>query len=130
MKRFNSTYILRFALAIIFLSHSLHGIFTKNDVNDFGNLFLNQIGLAPFGVFIAWSIVISQIITSLFLLANKYIKIACYSNILILMAGIVTIHFEEGWFVVGSGRNGMEYSFLLICVLLSLLLAENRKKHK
>jgi putative oxidoreductase len=125
MKTFNSIFIIRLAVAIIFLSHSLHGIFTKNDVNDFGNFFLNKIGLAPFGVFIAWSIVISQIITSLFLIADKYIKIACVINILILIAGIVTVHFQEGWFVVGGGRNGVEFSFLLISALITIITSNN-----
>lgn len=111
LKTLNNTFILRFGLATIFLSHSLHGIFTENDVNNFGNLFLNQIGFAPFGVFIAWSIVISQIITSVFLLLDKYIKIASVINIVILIAGIITVHYNEGWFVVGGGRNGMEFSF-------------------
>lgn len=31
-----------------------------------------------------------------------------------LAAGIAMVHFREGWFVVGVGRNGMEYSVLLI----------------
>jgi putative oxidoreductase len=126
MKTFNSTFLLRFALATIFLSHSLHGIFTNNDVNDFGNLFLNQIGFAPFGVFIAWTTVISQIGTSLFLLADKYTKIASIINILILISGIVTVHLKEGWFVVGAGRNGMEFSFVLVFMLLTLIFS-NRK---
>ena len=126
MKTFNRTFLLRFALATIFLSHSLHGIFTNNDVNDFGNLFLNQIGFAPFGVFIAWTTVISQIVTSLFLLADKYTKIASIINILILISGILTVHFKEGWFVVGAGRNGMEFSFVLIFMLLTLIFS-NRK---
>lgn len=34
--------------------------------------------------------------------------------------GIVLVHYQEGWFVVGGGRNGMEYNFLLICVLISI----------
>jgi putative oxidoreductase len=126
MKTFNRTFLLRFALATIFLSHSLHGIFTNNDVNDFGKLFLNQIGFAPFGVFIAWTTVISQIGTSLFLLADKYTKVASIINILILISGIITVHFKEGWFVVGAGRNGMEFSFVLIFMLLTLIFS-NRK---
>jgi putative oxidoreductase len=130
MKTFNNTFLLRFALATIFLSHSLHGIFTNNDVNDFGNLFLNQIGFAPFGVFIAWAIVISQIITSLLLLADKYTKIASIINILILISGIITVHFKEGWFVVGAGRNGMEFSFVLIFMLLTLIFSNNQNQHK
>ncbi len=121
MKLFNSTFLLRFAAATIFLSHSLHGIFTNNDVNNFGNLFLNQIGFAPFGVFIAWAVVLLQVITSILLLVDKYTAIAAIINIVILLAGIITVHFKEGWFVVGGGRNGMEFSFVLIVVLLAII---------
>jgi putative oxidoreductase len=126
MKTFNKTFLLRFAVAIIFLSHSLHGIFTGDDVNDFGNYFLNQIGFAPFGVFIAWAVVISQVVTSFLLLIDRYIVIASLVNILILIVGIITVHFKEGWFVVGGGRNGMEFSFVLIFILLSLMVSNKK----
>lgn len=122
----DNSLLLRMGVAVIFLSHSLHGIFTGNDVNDFGNLFLNKIGFAPFGVVLAWGVVISQIITSLLLVANKLVAISCVINILILMMGIITVHFAEGWYVVGAGRNGMEFSFILIVVLLTILLSSNR----
>jgi putative oxidoreductase len=119
---FTKTFLLRFGVAVIFLSHSLHGIFTDNDVNDFGNLFLNKIGFAPFGILIAWGVVISQIITSLLLITNKIVKISCILNIIILLFGIITVHFEEGWYVVGAGRNGMEFSFILIVVLFTIII--------
>ena len=32
--------------------------------------------------------------------------------------GIVMVHAPNGWFVVGAGRNGAEYSVLLIVALL------------
>lgn len=125
-KIFTNTLLLRFGVAIIFLSHSLHGIFTDNDVNDFGNLFLNKIGFAPFGIFIAWGVVISQIITSLLLITNKIVKISCIINIIILIFGIITVHFEEGWYVVGAGRNGMEFSFILIVALFTIIIQDKR----
>ncbi len=128
MKFLENNFILRLAVAIIFLSHSLHGIFTGNDVNNFGNLFLNQIGFAPFGVFIAWAVVLSQVITSVLLLIDKYTKISTIINILILIAGVVTVHFKEGWFVVGGGRNGMEFSFILIAVLLTIIVSNQTNK--
>jgi putative oxidoreductase len=127
MKTFNKTFLLRIAVATIFLSHSLHGIFTGDDVNDFGNYFLNQIGFAPFGVFIAWAVVISQVVTSFLLLIDRYIVIASLVNILILIVGIITVHFKEGWFVVGGGRNGMEFSFVLIFILLSLMVSNKKQ---
>ncbi len=129
-KIFTNTFLLRFGVAIIFLSHSLHGIFTGNDVNDFGNLFLNKIGFSPFGVFIAWGVVISQTITSLLLIANKVLKISCIINIIILIFGIITVHFKEGWYVVGAGRNGMEFSFILIVVLFTIIISDKRLKNK
>lgn len=123
---FNNTFLLRFGVAVIFLSHSLHGILTGNNVNDFGNLFLNKVGFSPFGVFLAWSVVLSQIVTSILLIANKALKVSCLINIVILIFGIITVHFAEGWYVVGAGRNGMEFSFILIIVLLTILLSAKK----
>jgi len=121
-------FLLRWGLATIFLSHSLHGIFTGHDVNNFGNLFLNKIGFAPFGVFLAWAVVISQVITSVFLLTSQFLTTACIVNIIILVFGIITVHVAEGWYVVGAGRNGMEFSFILIVALLTILLADQKAK--
>lgn len=116
----NGTFLLRIAVAIILLTHSVFGIF-DNGINDFGNLYLNQIGFAPFGVFIAWSIKLSHIIAAILLILNKYLKLAGFVTIFILIMGIILVHFQEGWFVVGGGRNGMEYNFLLIIVLLAIM---------
>jgi len=38
--------------------------------------------------------------------------------VLIYAMGIVLVHAPSGWFVVGAGRNGAEYSVLLIACLL------------
>ena len=120
MKNLNSKLILRVAIAIIFTTHSIFGLF-NNGINDFGNLFLNQIGFAPLGVPIAWTVKLIHLVGAIALVFNKFIKSICILNILILIMGIILVHFQEGWFVVGGGRNGMEYNFLLICVLLYFL---------
>jgi len=116
----NANLLLRIAIAIILLTHSVFGMF-NNGINDFGNLFLNQIGFAPYGVFLAWSIKLSHVVAAILLLANKYIKLAGFVTIFVLIMGIVLVHFQEGWFVVGGGRNGVEYNFLLIIVLLAIM---------
>ena len=118
-----STLILRIAVAVILLMHSVPGMF-NNGINDFGNFYLNTIGFAPFGVAIAWLIKLSHVAAAILLLVNKYIKPASIITILILVLGIVMVHFEEGWFVVGGGRNGVEFNFLLICVLLAIMFPE------
>jgi putative oxidoreductase len=123
----NNTVILRFAVAIILLTHSIPGMF-NNGVNDFGNLYLNQIGFAPVGVYLAWLIKISHVVCAVLLLLNKFIKPAAIVTIFILIMGIVLVHFKEGWFVVGGGRNGVEYNFLLICVLVAIMFPDGWKK--
>ncbi len=122
----HSTFILRLAVAIILFMHSIPGMF-NNGINDFGNHYLNEVGFAPAGVPLAWAIKLSHVAAAICLLLNKYVKWAAVITILILVAGIVMVHFKEGWFVVGGGSNGVEFNFLLIAVLVTLLLANGSK---
>jgi putative oxidoreductase len=39
------------------------------------------------------------------------------------------IHLKEGWFVVGGGRNGVEFNFLLIMALLSIVYPDALNKN-
>jgi putative oxidoreductase len=125
----NSTFLLRTAVAIILLTHSLPSIYT-GDVNNFGNLYLNTVGFAPIGVPLAWAIKLSHIAAAICLLLDKFIKPAAIVTISILLVGIVMVHFKEGWFVVGGGRNGWEYNFLLIVVLVAILFPNGLKSQK
>ena len=127
MNIFNSTFLLRSAVAIILLMHSVPGMF-NNGINDFGSLYLNQIGFAPLGVLLAWVIKISHVVSAFCLLFEKYIKWASVVTIIILLTGIILIHFEEGWFVVGGGRNGLEFNLLLIFALLTIMFPNGLKK--
>ncbi len=122
-------FILRFALAVIFIMHSVPGMF-NNGINDFGNLYLNTIGFAPFGVLIAWLIKLSHLATAILLLLNKYIKPASIITILILIIGIFMVHLPDGWYVVGGGRNGVEFNFLLIAAFLTLMFPDGFKIKK
>jgi putative oxidoreductase len=121
--------LIRIGIAITFLTHSLHGII-NNDVTNFGKLFLNQIGFAPFGVAIAWAVILSQLVGSLLLVFNKFTKLISIVFILILINGIIFVHFKAGWFVVGGGRNGMEFSCLLIICLVQIMLQNKMPKNK
>jgi putative oxidoreductase len=116
----NNTFILRFAVAIILIMHSVPGMF-NNGVNDFGNLYLNQVGFAPVGLYLAWAIKLSHVICAVLFVLDKFIKPAALLTIAILITGIIMVHYKEGWFVVGGGRNGVEYNFLLICVLVAIM---------
>lgn len=124
-----NTLLLRIPVAIILLVHGLGGM-CNNGVNDFGNLYLNQVGFAPFGVYIAWAIKISHVIAAILLLMDKFIKPAAIVTIFVLLMGIIMVHFKEGWFVVGGGRNGVEFNFLLIFVLLAIMFPNGFKKRQ
>ncbi len=118
--KLNNTFLLRVAVAIILIMHSVPSIL-NNSVNDFGKHYLNEVGFAPLGVPLAWAIKISHVVAALCLLFEKYVKWACLITISILVAGVIMLHAKEGWFVVGKGRNGVEFNFLLIVVLLTIL---------
>jgi putative oxidoreductase len=122
-----NTLILRIALAITMLAHSVPSIVTGG-VNDFGNLYLDKVGFAPFGLFLAWAIKLSHVACAVCLILDKYVKPAAIITIFILVVGIIMIHFKEGWFVVGGGRNGMEFNVLLIMVFLSLIFPKGFTK--
>jgi putative oxidoreductase len=111
---------LRIALIIIFLVHSLAGMF-NNGINNFGNLYLNQVGFAPIGLPLAWAVKLSHIALAFSLFTDKYLKATSFITIFILIVGIFMIHIKEGWFVVGGGRNGVEFNFLLIMALLTII---------
>lgn len=127
MRILDNTTILRLAVTVILLMHGIPGMF-DNGVNDFGNLYLNQQGFAPFGVPLAWAIKLSHVAAAVCLVFQKFVKWACGITIFILIMGIVMIHFQEGWFVVGGGRNGVEFNFLLIAVLLTLMFPNAFKR--
>lgn len=116
----SSTLLLRTALAIVLFAHGIPGLF-DGSINDFGNLYLNEVGFAPFGLYIAWAIKLSHIICAVLLLINTFIKPVGIVTIFILIAGIIMIHGPEGWYVVGAGRNGAEYNFVLIVMLLTVM---------
>lgn len=93
-------------------------------------MFLNQIGFAPIGVPLAWIVKLSHIVCAFLLIFNKFLKPACFLTIGILLMGIITVHFKEGWYVVGGGRNGVEYNVLLIAVLAYLSFPNGFKVSK
>jgi putative oxidoreductase len=127
MKFFDTTFLLRFAVAVILLVHSIPGMF-NNGINDFGKYYLNEVGFAPYGIALAWAIKLSHVGAAICLLINKYVRWAAFVTIIILITGIFMVHLKEGWFVVGGGRNGVEFNFLLIFVLLTIMLPKGLKK--
>lgn len=74
----------------------------------------------PLGFYIAAIITAYEIVGTLVLASGRLVASLSLGYAGIYCMGIVLVHAPEGWFVVGLGRNGAEYSVLLIASLLLL----------
>jgi putative oxidoreductase len=127
MNILNTTFLLRAAIAVILLLHSIPGML-DGGVNAFGKFYLNEQGFSPIGVPLAWAIKIAHVLAAACLLFNRFIIPACGVIIAILIGGIIMVHGREGWYVVGGGRNGVEFNFLMIAVLVYILYQDGFRK--
>ncbi len=116
--------ILRLTLAGLLAAHGWARLL-NDAVTPFGE-WLNGLGFMV-GPLIAWAVTIYEIVGTVLLAAKKWIFPLTVGFMLIYLAGLVLVHLPAGWFVVGLGRNGMEYSVLLIVVLLCLGLHHRPK---
>ena len=81
-------------------------------VDDFG-VYLDGLGY-PGGFYVAWGITIVEVVGGLAMAAGYFVRPLALWFTVQLLVGIYLIHGRAGWFVVGAGRNGMEYSVLMI----------------
>ena len=108
--------IVRIATAIVIF---IHGVWRAShwdpNVTGFGE-WLSSLGF-PEGFYWAAAVTIYELIAPLFILARRFVTLACLGHMGIVALGAVLVHYPDGWFVVGAGRNGMEYSVLLLVCL-------------
>lgn len=115
--------LLRMAMGAVFMSHAIVRLWDYS-LPGFGE-FLSLKGF-PAGFYLAWGITLFELIGGLLLVFRKYVRVICAGEIIILVTGIILVHAPNGWFVVGKTLGGMEYSVVLIIILLSLILAESK----
>lgn len=123
----NKTTALVFIRVVVAAMMFIHGSsrISFGTVGGFGE-FLGAQGL-PLGFYIAWAITLFELIGSVLLAAGFYAWIIALLFALELAIGIALVHWKEGWFVVGHGRNGMEFSALMIASLLSIAYANYKR---
>src|SRR5690349_10228527 len=103
--------IVRVATAILLGIHGASRAYTGGFA-PFGE-YLQSRGI-PFGAAVAIAITVFEIVGTFFLLARRFVIPVALGHMAILIGGIIMVHGPEGWFVVGGGRNGVEYSVLLL----------------
>lgn len=114
--------LLRAGTALIMIVHGVARA-TLGIVDDFG-VGLNAWGF-PAGFALAWTITIVEIAGGAALAAGVLVRPLCGWFIFQLAMGIYLIHGKVGWFVVGAGRNGAEFSVLLILCLIVIALTRD-----
>jgi|SRR5690554_6687373 len=107
--------VIRLALAALIAAHGWARL-SAGGVAPFGE-WLAGVSF-PFGLGIAISITIFEIGGTILLALRKLVLPLTLVYAAIYSMGIVLVHASAGWFVVGLGRNGSEYSVLLIVCLL------------
>jgi putative oxidoreductase len=74
----------------------------------------------PFGTFLAYSVNTVETVGGVLLALRLLVIPVCLSLSTIYITGIILFHRHEGFFVVGPGTGGWEYSALLItCALVT-----------
>jgi putative oxidoreductase len=87
--------------------------------------FLDSQGF-PAGFYWAAAVTALEIVGSLLLLLGRWVAPLAVIFSAVYLVGIALVHAKVGWFVVGLGRNGAEFSVLLVVGLLALALQHVR----
>lgn len=118
-----SLVVLRVTMGIIFITHGVARLYYKSVV-DFGN-YLDSKGFM-IGLTIAWTITIGEIISGSLLALGIKVRYCIIFHTLIIATGLVLVHLPNGWFVVGHGTGGIEYSILILVVLFVLFTTKHK----
>ena len=113
--------VIRIAVGLMLMAHGGIRIYAGT-VGGFGE-FLNAQGFMIGGL-IAWGITLFELIGGALLGLGFFRKIICAVFVTILIVGILLVHINNGWFVVGYNTGGAEYSVLLIICLLLIASTE------
>jgi putative oxidoreductase len=113
--------VLRVAVACVFVVHGIARI-VNGTVGGFGQ-FLGASGF-PLGVAIAWTLTLVEVAGGVALALGFCVRPLAVWYAAEILTGIALVHWSEGWFVVGAGRGGMEYSVLIVACLAAVFLAD------
>ena len=97
--------LIRVAVASVFVIHGVTRVM-KGTVGGFGG-FLGTWGF-PAGAAVAWVITVTEIVGGLLLAAGVGVRGLAAWFVIQIAAGIVMVHAQNGWFVVGAGTGGVD----------------------
>lgn len=112
---------IRIGVALLIFIHGAARV-AADAVTPFGGWLETQ-GF-PVGIAWAWGVTGYELVAPALIILRRWVSLLCLGHVGILALGMVMVHLPNGWFVVGLGRNGVEYSVLLILCLLTIAWAE------
>ncbi len=111
--------LLRVAVAFLLAAHGWYRMLTGG-YTGFGEYLTSQ--HVPLGPVVAVLITAFEVLATPLLALGWRVRMLTPMFSVIYATGLVMVHSPEGWFVVGGGRNGMEYAVLLLVCLATLWL--------
>lgn len=115
--------LVRWVLATLLFIHGLARVLAGG-VAPFGG-FLDAQGF-PAGLALAWAVTAFELVAAPVMAWGRWVTPVALVFAAIYACGIWLVHAPAGWFVVGLGRNGAEYSVLIIACLLANAWAHRR----
>jgi putative oxidoreductase len=116
--------ILRSLMGIIFVTHGAARLVYWT-VPGFGS-YLDAQGF-PFGILLAWLVTVGELISGTLLAVGYKVKYCVLFHSIVIITGIFLIHLPNGWFTVGQSLGGVEYSLLILAVLVYIYSRSGRK---
>lgn len=107
--------IFRVVLGLLLAAHGFMRLYV-NSVGGFGE-FLNSKGFL-IGPAIAWFLTIFDLAGGILMAAGFFTRWIALVFMIEIGMGIILVHAQNGWFVVGHQSGGVEYSVLIIFSLL------------
>lgn len=118
---------LRIVLAAVMVIHGAARIYL-GIVDGFGEFLTLQ--SFPLGFYLAWALTLFEVIGGIALALGYFVPVLALVFAAHLLAGVYLVHLKEGWFVVGAGRNGAEFSAVLILAFLAIAYSHFGKEKR
>lgn len=115
--------VLRAVVGLLLAAHGFMRL-SVGTVNGFGD-FLNAKGFL-IGPGIAWFLTIFEMAGGLLLAAGLFVKWIAVIFMIEIAMGIILVHANNGWFVVGHQSGGVEYSVLILFSLLVIIASAKK----
>ncbi len=112
--------ILRIMLGVIFVAHGAAKMFGDGGPGAAAG-FLGSLGV-PVPILASWVVTLLEFVGGMFLIVGLFVLPAAILLAIHLLLGIILVHAQSGFYVIGPGAGGVEFNLLLIAGLLSMLL--------